>query len=206
MSTTPKKPHTHSAAEGVHLGNGSTEGEYHGGAHSLAGGTHFHRFGLPISHSVDAQALEKAYEEQCFATHPDLLHGASEKEQAQALEQSASINRAYQVLLHENSRSAYLLTLLAHGQNLKALPPGFLEEMLLLQEEVEEAAGNPKASVALKQQVQQQHQRCVEERVQLFSAISPLQPNVPMFGATLQKISENLNVERYLQRILEMLA
>ncbi len=192
MTTSPAK---NPASHGVHLDKTPQVVNF------------FHYFHLPLSYRVDSKVLDKAYEAQCLATHPDFLPLTSEEEKAKALENSAAINRAYQVLAAENSRSVHLLELLSQGQKLNhsALPQGFLEKMLLLQEEVEKAQTNPKTKLALKQQVQQSCQQCVAERGMLFSSISPLQPNVPMLGGVLQKICETLNVERYLRRILAML-
>jgi molecular chaperone HscB len=171
---------------------------------------HFARFGLPRAIAVDRKALDRAYERQSFRLHPDLLAAAPESEQQQAQQAAADLNEAYRTLASDPERAAYLLGLLiadarASGRlaagaklNTEALPDGFLQEMFLLQEEVDDvgARGDPAALSHLRSQVESRQAATLRERTQLFDA-----------GAVdLQAIQSNLNQERYLVRLLERLA
>ena len=166
---------------------------------------HFARFGLPRGYAVDRKALDRAYERLSFQYHPDLLAAAPQEERQRAQQASADVNEGYRILTQDAERAAYLLSLLAKETlppgaklNTEALPPGFLQEMFLLQEEVEEASsGDPAGLAALRKQVEVRREKTLTERAALFGT----QPD----AANLQAIQSNLNQEKYLLRLLERL-
>jgi HSCB C-terminal oligomerisation domain len=85
--------------------------------------------------------------------------------------------------------------------NTEALPPGFLQEMFLLQEEVDEAdGGNAAALPALRAQVEARRAATLAERERLFE-----QAAGGGDCGLLQPIQSNLNQEKYLLRLLERL-
>jgi len=174
---------------------------------------HFSRFGLPLRYAVDLDALERAYTRLSFALHPDFLAAASPEERKRAQQAAAELNEGYTTLRSEPDRAAYLLALLAerargsgrlpagHIFNSEALPDGFLQEMFLLQEEVDEAAGNDAAGVALQERVAARHRDTLAERPELFERAAG-----SLEAADLQAIQSNLNREKYLLRLLGRLA
>ena len=172
---------------------------------------HFTRFGLPRRLEVDRAGLERAYRRQSFRLHPDLLAAAPPEERQEAQQAAADLNAAYRVLADDTERAAYLLGLLvaearAAGRlvpgatlHTEALPPGFLQEMFGLQEEVDEA-GDAAALAALQGPVQARRAATLTERVRLFAQAASHGD-----AAALQAIQSNLNQEKYLLRLLERL-
>jgi len=171
---------------------------------------HFARFGLPRRYALDLKALDQAYERLSFEHHPDFLAAAAADEKQRAEQAAAELNEAYRSLRSEPERAAYLLGLLARDAqregkvpavwqpNREALPPGFLQEMFRLQEEVDEAKGE--AAQLLRSQINAHRLALVGARLSLFErAQSELDAD------TLQTLQSVLNQEQYLLRLLERL-
>ena len=72
---------------------------------------HFALFELQPSFNLDLDQLATRYRELARSVHPDRFADASEREQRLALEQSASLNEAYQTLKSPPKRARYLLAL-----------------------------------------------------------------------------------------------
>ncbi len=168
---------------------------------------HFTRFGLPHRYALDLKALDQAYERLSFEHHPDFLATAAADERQRAEQAAAELNEAYRTLRSEPERAAYLLGLMVELRpppggklNAEALPPGFLQEMFLLQEQVEEATGA--AAQALRTQVEARHRDTLAQRARLFAAAGPA---LAVGALALQDIQSNLNQEKYLLRLLARL-
>jgi molecular chaperone HscB len=164
---------------------------------------HFARFGLPRRYALDRKALDAAYQRLSFAHHPDLLAGAEAEHKRAAEQAAAELNEAYRVLASDSERAVYLLGLLNNGAALhaEALPPGFLQAMFLLQEEVEDLdPADTARRKEMREEVEQRMAQVLAARAELFARAEQ--------GATrdvLQEIQINLNEERYLRRLLERL-
>jgi len=106
---------------------------------------HFQRLGLPRRFSVDPAAVEAAYLERSRACHPDFHSLASQEVQKASLEETAAINEAYLTIKDWYRRAEYLLSLYGGptAYQEKNLDQEFLQEMLELREQIEEAAGQP---------------------------------------------------------------
>lgn len=106
---------------------------------------YFTVFGLPRKLVVDASALQRRFYELSREHHPDFHQGAAAERQAEALAQSAVVNRAYRALRDPLSRVEYLIALeegreVREGATDKAKAPReLLREMLEVQEALEEA-------------------------------------------------------------------
>ena len=81
---------------------------------------HFALFELQPDFEVDAQALSDRYRELARKVHPDRFADAGASEQRQALEQSANLNEAYQVLKSPTRRARYLPMPFAQARAIKA--------------------------------------------------------------------------------------
>jgi molecular chaperone HscB len=106
---------------------------------------YFTVFGLPRKLVVDAPALQRRFYELSREHHPDFHQGAAAARQAEALAQSAMINRAYRALRDPLSRVEYLIAL-EEGREVREgatekpkAPRELLQEMLEVQEALEEA-------------------------------------------------------------------
>jgi molecular chaperone HscB len=171
---------------------------------------YFQLFGLPRQYALDLKALDAAYEKLSFALHPDFQQaldtsesGAPGAVQVQRL--AADINAGYRTLRDPASRGAYLLGLLAAGREFdkRQLPPGFLRQMFLLQEEVDELGDDAAADAKrpLRESVGARLKETLSERERLFEVLG----TAPLADA-LQAIQSNLDQEKYLHRLLERLA
>jgi molecular chaperone HscB len=106
---------------------------------------YFEVFGLPRKLQVDLDALQRRFYELSRRHHPDFHQSADAAAQAQALEASALVNRAYRALRDPVARVEYLIAL-EEGLHVREetsarpkAPMDLLEEMLEVQEALEEA-------------------------------------------------------------------
>ena len=106
---------------------------------------YFEVFGLPRKLQVDLDALQRRFYELSRRHHPDFHQGADVEAQAQALEASALVNRAYRTLRDPVTRVEYLIAL-EEGREVREettakpkAPMELLAEMLEVQEALEEA-------------------------------------------------------------------
>ena len=67
---------------------------------------YFEVFGLPRKLQVDLEALQRRFYELSRRHHPDFHQGENAATQAQALEASALVNRAYRALRDPVARGA----------------------------------------------------------------------------------------------------
>ncbi len=100
---------------------------------------HFTLFGLTPGYVVDTQQLATRYQELQRQFHPDKYASRPQAEQLLAVNQSATINQAWQTLRHPLLRAEYLLLLngfdLANEQH-TVRDTAFLMEQLELREEL----------------------------------------------------------------------
>ena len=104
---------------------------------------HFALFELQPDFRIDQQELSARYRELARAVHPDRFADAGEREQRQALERSAALNEAYQVLRSAPRRARYLLALDGHELPLEATvqDPEFLLQQMHWRESFDETEG-----------------------------------------------------------------
>jgi len=106
---------------------------------------YFSVFGLARKLGVDGEALQRRFYELSREHHPDFHQGADATRQADALAQSALVNRAYRALRDPLARVEYLIAL-EEGRETREgatekpkAPRELLQEMLEVQEALEEA-------------------------------------------------------------------
>ncbi|AMB86935.1 co-chaperone HscB [Pseudomonas agarici] len=101
---------------------------------------HYALFELQPSFTLDLEQLAVRYRELARAVHPDRFADASEREQRRALEQSASLNEAYQTLKSPAKRARYLLAMGGRELPLEVTvhDPDFLMQQMQWREELEE--------------------------------------------------------------------
>ena len=111
---------------------------------------YFELFDIPVCLQADRSSLAKKYFELQKQHHPDFFTQASEDEQKEALEKSSLVNKALKVLQQPDKTIQYVLQLkgLLTENEKYELPPGFLMEMMELNEKlVEEDPGTFKQEV-----------------------------------------------------------
>ena len=118
---------------------------------------YFAFYGLPETFRPDEAALKRLYYAKSRETHPDFHATAAPAHQAEMLRQATLNTDAYATLADPDRRMAYLLRrhgLFDDGKQ-PALPPGFLMDMMALNEqlmELEDAPGAASTPVAAEAQ------------------------------------------------------
>ncbi|MDA3132609.1 co-chaperone HscB [Atlantibacter subterranea] len=102
---------------------------------------YFTLFGLPVGYAIDMASLSARYQDLQRQFHPDKFASHPQADQLAALQQSATINQAWQTLRHPLNRAEYMLSL--HGFDLAneqhtVRDTAFLMEQLELREELDE--------------------------------------------------------------------
>ena len=117
---------------------------------------YFELFGLPVQLKMDKALVRKKYLELSRASHPDyFINDASEKQQ-EVLETSATLNKALKTLTTDDEIIKYVLThknLLEQDEKF-ALPPGFLMEMMELNEALVDSGDDDASKEDLKRQLE----------------------------------------------------
>jgi molecular chaperone HscB len=106
-------------------------------------GDYFSFLGLPRKLNVDAADLEQRFRVLSRQFHPDYFYNATPAERRASLERSSYLNDAYRTLRRPIARIEYLLKLEGLGASgpaeaSKQVPPGLLEEVFALNEELDE--------------------------------------------------------------------
>ncbi len=106
-------------------------------------GDYFAFLGLPRQLVIDAQDLDRRFRDLSRKFHPDFYYNATPAERLASLERSSYLNDAYRALKQPVSRIEHLLTIegLPMGKSDEGtakVPPGLLEEVFALNEELDE--------------------------------------------------------------------
>jgi len=165
---------------------------------------YFELFEIPVQFHPDPVMVKKKFYELSRRYHPDFFSKAGEVEQAQALETSSIVNRAYKTFLDEDATIRYVLKLhdLLEEEEKYELDKEYLMEVLELNEVLMEVdLGDTEALAQVKQKTE-------ELNNELYKDIKPILDNYKE-GLTSEK--ELLQVKnyyfkkKYLQRILDKL-
>jgi molecular chaperone HscB len=179
---------------------------------------YFGVFGLPRKLQVDGEALQRRFYELSRAHHPDFHHGADAARQAEALESSALVNRAYRALREPLARVEYLIAL-EEGRETKEgdtakpkAPMDLLEEMLEVQEALQEAktSGLDEAARArLAEERERLRARQAAEEAALIALFPEWDRAVEAGGdrkALLEKFKKRLATRAYLRTVIDDLS
>jgi len=164
---------------------------------------HFKVMGLPHCFEIDSEELENLYQRLSLGMHPDFFGEAPEKQKLLSEKSSVMLNAAYSTMREPASRARYLLLLLAREKNLQtdALPEGFLQEMFIFQESLDEMleSGDQSALCKMNEDLQNRHTFNESNYGALFKKFE----NSPENHEILQQMQTQLNAERYLRRLLD---
>ncbi|MDF7680206.1 co-chaperone HscB [Enterobacteriaceae bacterium ESL0689] len=133
---------------------------------------YFSLFGLPVHYHIDSQALLSRFQDLQRKFHPDNFASGTPAQQLAAVQQSATINQAWQTLRNPLTRAEYLLSL--HGFDLAneqhtMHDTAFLLEQLELREEldaIEQAEDNQRLSdfiQRVREMYTARHQQMIEQ-------------------------------------------
>ena len=97
---------------------------------------YFELYEMPVSLQVDKKYVQKKYFELQKKYHPDFFSNESAEEQADVLEKSSIINKAYKTFQNDDETIKYVLQIkgLLEEEEKYELPPAFLAEMMEINE------------------------------------------------------------------------
>lgn len=103
--------------------------------------TYFDLFEIPVQLSVDRAGLPRKYFELSRKFHPDFHANSSEESQAESLEKTALLNKAFRTFQDPDETIKYVLKLkgLLEEEEKYELPPAFLMEVMEINESMMDA-------------------------------------------------------------------
>ena len=112
---------------------------------------YFEIFGLPVQLKVDKTDLPKRFFELSRKFHPDFYANSTPSERNRALEITADLNKAFRTFQHPDDTIKYVLQLkgLLEEEEKYQLPPGFLMEVLEINEKLMDAEDDPELKLSL---------------------------------------------------------
>jgi molecular chaperone HscB len=163
---------------------------------------YFELFEIPIQLQVDAKQLSGKFLQLSRRYHPDFFTQDTPEAQEEALQQSALLNKAWNVFQQPDEILAYVLKLkgLLTEQEKFQLDPAFLMEMMEINEAIEEKDPTRQASLKVRlEELQQEIYAPVKKIVEEY------QEGVTT-EADLLKIKAYYFQKKYLDRISSSLA
>ena len=156
---------------------------------------YFELFELPVSLKIDQEKLSSKYFELQKKYHPDFFSQGTEYEQEEALEISSQLNKALKIFRQEDETIKYVLQLkgLLEEEEKYQLPPGFLMEMMELNEELSD--DSPAKIAAIQKELHTVVQQVIDDYHDSTAS-----------STDLLKLKEYYYKKKYLQRILDRIA
>jgi molecular chaperone HscB len=179
---------------------------------------YFRVFGLSRKLQVDGEGLQRRFYELSREHHPDFHQGAGAARQAEVLESSALVNRAYRALREPLARVEYLVAL-EEGRETKEgdtakpkAPMDLLEEMLEVQEALQEAKSSgldAAARARLGEERERLRTRRAAEEAALIALFPEWDRTVEAGGdrkPLLEKFKKRLATRAYLRTVIDDLS
>ncbi|HLL06483.1 MAG TPA: Fe-S protein assembly co-chaperone HscB [Myxococcaceae bacterium] len=168
-------------------------------------------FELPSTYDVDIPGLEQRFRDLSLRLHPDRFAQAEARERRLSLEQTTTLNEAYKTLKDPTRRALYLLKL--HGVDLdredagaqKDMPLEFLEEVMELREELDQAikARDLTRAQAMAVDVTARQREALTEAADALRALRNTDSEAASDAELVKKASHALGRVRYFTRFLE---
>ncbi len=160
---------------------------------------YFELFDLPFRARIDNTRVQKKYIELQKKFHPDYYTQDAEDEREQALQQSAHINKAFNIFRSSEKTLEYFLQQkgIITTDEKYALPDDFLMEVMEINESVSEAGKEVAGST-----IAQFEKRLEQEVKDILD--KPMQAAYTEFE--LLQLKEYFYKKKYLHRILDRLA
>jgi molecular chaperone HscB len=163
---------------------------------------YFELFEIPVSLTPDKGLLKQKFYALSRKYHPDFFTQETENEQADALEMSSQVNKAFKVFQNQGEMIKYVLQLkgLLEEEEKYNLPPEFLMEMLDLNEQMMEAKMDTDGDAAQKLKT-----AVAGVEAELYEPVKPIVEGYEEGKTTteqLLKVKEYYYKKKYLDRIL----
>ncbi|MBI4579537.1 MAG: Fe-S protein assembly co-chaperone HscB [Planctomycetes bacterium] len=165
--------------------------------------TYFELFGIEQTYDVDPDELRRKYLDLSRSIHPDVAGRNSDQERKQALALSSGLNRAYDTLRNPVSRAEYLLQF-AGGPSPaddKTVPGEMLAEVMMLREEIDEAARASDAAAlkSIKADVTSRHDEALARITAICHGAGLADP------AAQKELRQQLNAIKYWNNLLDQI-
>ena len=167
---------------------------------------YFELLGMPRRYQVDASQLHESYINLSRHSHPDFHAEDKPEVLSLAMTVSAAVNEAYRTLADPFRRAAYLLEL--HGgpssAGDKSVPEGFLNTMVMMQEELQDAlaAGDEKAKQRLRDVLVTQRDGLLRRVENLFAQLEDASSCEATRQRELHEIRKQLNAVAFVRKML----
>jgi molecular chaperone HscB len=171
--------------------------------------SHFDRLGLPARFELSREDVDRKYLAWSRELHPDFHATRGVADQHISLRLSAALNDAYSTLRDPFRRAEYLLHLLGGptATEHREMPAGFLESILELRMEIEEAkeaGGDDRSQIeALADRIDRERRSGMEEVARLFREVESRGQAASQDD--LSAIREQLNTIKYRDGLLREL-
>lgn len=170
---------------------------------------YFQLLSLPRRFDLDPEELRRKYLALNRYAHPDFYTSGDSEVRELSLSVSASINNAYRTLSDPISRAGYLVEVLggkSSAEN-KAVPEGFLGEVMMLREEIEQAKaqGDQPTLARIKADLQERMGLMIGRLKELFAGFDTTVACEAVRLDELSRIRVELNAISYIRRILSQM-
>jgi len=173
---------------------------------SAVGVDYFSLMSLPQRFDLTEEEIHDRFVTLNRHTHPDFHAGESPEAQSLSLKMSATINDAYRVLSDPASRGDYLLELLggASSAEEKSVPEGFLDTMMMMQEEIADATaeGNTEELQRIREVLQTQHDGLMRRTAGLFADYEQAAACDYTRDDLLKELRRQLNAVSYVTKLI----
>lgn len=162
---------------------------------------YFELFEIPVQLKVNAGALSKKFFELSKKYHPDYFINEQTGAQAESLERSAQLNKAWKTFQQPDETIKYVLQLKNLLEEEKyELPPGFLMEVLEINEQLMEMDETGASGIATRiDELQAEIYAPVKKIVELYQEDTTTEKE-------LLQVKEYYYKKKYLDRIRRQLA
>ncbi len=172
----------------------------------------FSLLGLPEKFDIDTSELRKKYLSLSRHAHPDFHVHEAQEVQNLHMQVSSSLNEAYQTLLDPPGRAAYLLGRLGGKSSAddKSVPDGFLETMMMMQEEIQDAleaqggAGCVEKLAELREVLETQHEGLICRVAELFDQHQQAMACQAVTTDLLNEIRKQTNALSYVKKLIDL--
>ena len=167
---------------------------------------HFHLFGLPRRYDIDEKSLHDSYIALSRHAHPDYHVEDAPEVQSLSMTVSSQVNQAFRTLSDPVRRAAYLLELLGGPSSAddKSVPEGFLETMMMMQEELQDAraAADEEALGRLGNVLRTQQDGLMKRVAGLYAELDEAVPCEATRQDLLHQLRKQLNAVAYVRKLL----
>ena len=165
---------------------------------------YFDLFQIPVQLHVDKSTLPPKYFELSRKYHPDFFVNGSDEEKAHALERSALLNKAFKTFQDPGATIKYVLQLkdLLQEEEKYELPPGFLMQVMEINEQLMDKTDDPAIKPGLQSAID-------DLQAEIYDPVKEIIENYQE-GITSEKellqVKEYYYKKKYLDRIHRQLA